>query len=391
MTDEKRDAYLAAIENERAVDRAFLAPEIARFLDGAIPPRPSRYASVIYRHPRIVRMVVRVAAYLAPLLFSMLWMRRFFGLLYACSAAKQREVLPGSVVLGASPRTAMMLRRIPNGDQMSVLSLSWSPLHLTPATSVVPIESLAECRDVFGALADAFRCVSELSLRGCDLALQGYDAMEWFFVFRTLSRDHLRGRLFVINTHDRWAVLADRVSTPMEKVLVQHGFVPGPERVPNRLRSFRRVLVYDADSQQRFIDGVLSDGEDVTFEMIAPSIPLTDLKLGFDSTVLWIGQADGERDRDVVLALSSLDSTLGIIYKPHDVHGGAAIQESGNLRVMREKQVFPLVDLSLTDSSWLGREYEASGIPVLWTTGLRPEEIAQRAEQALKAGRRPQD
>lgn len=391
------EAYVAATANEIFFDD--VAMEIWR-LHGVVPaaiPRPLQAADLARRHPRLLRLLVWIILRLWPLplqpmLVASCSARYLVGWLLARARHPGLADLGPDVALCATSRMPSVLARVAEGAPGVWLTLPWVPVATPPPGIVaVPLLRLARLGDLAWAAREAWRGAREIARRHPGAGrLQGYTALPWMLLWRVLSRHEGKLRsLWFANHYDRWAVLCDRLPGDFARVLLQHGFFYDGS-MPTRLARVRRIFAFGPRFERQFRRGVLTADADVTFTTMPLELALTPPGGTGDGrrSLLIIGlPPHAEKQCRLVRSLVESRPDLRILVKPHPLYDSSPYRTAseGGAELIGGNE-FPRVDLALADQSWLGVEYEASGIDVLWHLGLDVEGTLAEVDRRLPRG-----
>jgi hypothetical protein len=149
------------------------------------------------------------------------------------------------------------------------------------------------------------------------------------------------------------------------------------------------LLYFDEPTRRNILEAVLAPGCRPACTQLMIQLPLTGWprSAGARGTLLVIGSPlDPPAERELLVTLLQALPDVQVLYKPHPVYGssGAAHVRGLNVEMVWGRDTFPAVDVVVTDWSWLGAEYEATGTPVIWHRTLALPAIVERVAALLE-------
>lgn len=378
--------YVAATENEIAIDRHFLG------LMGMTPsgtgylPRVPKWAHIGQRFPGLTR-----AAWAALWLWWVLGgallhgLRHFLPCWLGARGAEGQAGwpgLPGGAVFALSSRTGDIItaRQFP-AFPLTWYTVPWVPLRATPPgaqrVDLIALLSRAEMRRAF---ADAL-CATVFLMRRRRTRkwlLQSYTALRWFLVRAAVDK---YPRQIVFAEHfDRWAVLADSAARAFKRglndahgagelVLVQHGLLPPPSlHLYRRLRQVTQLYAYGQDAEQSFRSMLLSPNcvrSGLVVDTFTPAIELLGPRHSATIRILFVGYPVCEQfHRNIYQGLKDRMS-FQAFYKPHPLVAMSEAMRDVGWEVVEQATRFPAVELLVSYESTLTIEYQGAGIPAV--------------------------
>lgn len=399
--------YRLATENEIAVDNLVFGHAQRKPEDVGYIPRPALWLTRFSKHGDVTRIVSTVLRLLWQLTcgapFHALSTARFLFQKYRTSDTV--TVLDSELVgLALSGRALDVICEPQVRPPSSWIIPPWIQAGQAPPNQqYVPLLALVSYREILGAFAAAVGATASIGAHS-DLRkwiLQTYTAVPWMLTRAVLTRVDAN---YIIAAHfDRWAVLADlatRTSKRRKQAhralrLVQHGYIGGlgqdgtrRSKLRYKLATVQDLYAYNDESAAIFAEDIFTPrcSKNLRVHLFRPNITLTEMPLTSEPKVLFVGHPlCAELQVDVFRELSK----VGIIayYKPHPVAGTASICERQNWNIVKDRQVFPRVDVLVSYRSTLVTEYEVIGIPAvihpLTQEASDPEAIANEVLQLL--------
>ncbi|MFG8563829.1 hypothetical protein ACEPT0_19575 [Pseudomonas paraeruginosa] len=240
--------------------------------------------------------------------------------------------------------------------------------------------------------------------------LQGYTAFRWFCV--RFALDKLPASYFLIGEHfDRWAVLVDAVVSAKRRnksvtnsdngiIMLQHGSLASlgecnsveetdfPISLPVRLRNVVKLYVFDDASRfifRRYIFSKLCALRDESVVIYKPRLNLTHFKHTRPVNILFVGHPLCESAHvDIFRGLTD-EFVVGFYYKPHPVNPCSSKVFKEEWVVIRDKALFPKVDMLISYPSTLVEEYESMGIPgIIHPLNIQPSSVGEVCDSASR-------
>lgn len=377
--------YLKACDNEIAVDRLVFARS------GASPdrlgyiPRPSIWLDRLSRSPFLSRQLFRYAwlawAATLGLPFHLLIALRQFSI----ASRDGRPHLDADELVGIAFTDRAMdvigADGTPRPAKWIIPSWIDASAGIAPENRI-PVSAFLDRRTVLRALR-----LSRLAVRAflhrksrSHWLLQTYTAMQWFVMRLALAE--IENDRAMAEHFDRWAVLADvatrdtrRRNEPSEPgarlYVVQHGLVGrlGSDQSLRvepayRLSAVNGLYVYDEQSAQVFCEEILTRNcaAKVEVSRFNPLVTLTELDDAPAGTIrlLFVGHPLCAHLQMAVLEQIH-GKSLHVYYKPHPSAGQAKVARDIGWTVVRERRLFPDVDVVVSYRSTLATEYEQHG------------------------------
>ena len=377
-------SFLEATLNEIAVDRQAmnLSDVWSRFQ--ITLPRFTKLPSRVQNHPRLAAIAFSVV--------SICWWAVFPALLILQTTRmllKQRKLLSHTaestgnehVAFVCNSRHEMLIENTLDGTPFT--RVCPPAVNSPPNRDWLNVLQLLSKRDILRAAllsAKAAYCCGRYFPQKSD-RVQSYTALSFFATWTALSASLKNAQsVRMANHYDRWAVLIDRLSLNSERWLVQHGMLYGDRLIPTKLKHTARLVAFDDESVAMFRDNVIAESAGTIFETRPHQLPLTEIP-SRDSeqiSLLLIGNLLHAEDEDrIVKMVDSVDDRIRLFIKPHPRtdQGRYLSMSTASVSVWQDKDLFPRVDLVISPESTLGKEYESTGIPVLWYARMQHSEL----------------
>ncbi|QDS95832.1 hypothetical protein FF011L_46330 [Roseimaritima multifibrata] len=375
---ESIDAYIQATTNECVTDKVLATvDDSAAWLPHRFP-RPLQFAATLPRWPLAVQVAFQAALLFWLPLLAILNMLHAVRLTWHMLKQRHNKMpINGQIALATSARMATILARVPADQQPDTLvTLPWcKPIPMAENRQTIGLLQAARIGDIWwsywSALIGAWQFARQSELRAD--RWQTYTSFRWFFTWRVLSRQSEIDTIWFCNHYDRWAVLVDRLPLQVTRILIQHGFARSELQLPVRLEQIDAFYYFDEQTKQTLLDMTLPDKSKLRMERLTATINLRSLPRDSDQRhLLFISQpVDQVKEAVLLRAILKKFPDLQVWLKPHPLYSSRATREFSEttIKVIEEADFFPDVEVAISGQSWLGVEYEGSGVPVVWHWG----------------------
>lgn len=393
---ERTVAYLSGMLVESAVDRQCmdLSPVWSRF--PTTIPRVIRLPGRLQKHPTIThflfRSIDRCWRIVFPAFVMLQAMRFAWRKLRTGRANRQPAGQPvgeiQNVVFANSPRFHEVLPPLVPQDAVWVTTAA-GVITGQPTCSVLANVTWGEFFATIVACLKLNRQTAGL-IPSDGSRMQFYSAFVWHLTWFGLQRISANAEtIWFANHYDRWAFLIDGLPVNAQTNLVQHGMLYGDRLIPSRLNHISNIYVFDADSEAVFRQ--LITNPDVKFVRSQYTLSLTQFprRAADEKIVLLVGNLLHVKDEErLVSACLDLDANIRILVKPHPRSDQTHYQKMAGdgVELVVGAKTFPDADIVLTPESTLGKEYEATGTPVIWYTRISIDEVQQQLTAAIENG-----
>lgn len=395
------EIYINATLNELEVDKAGMRlAELKKITDITIP-RPFRFKKIISKCPLFCIFTIRIlSVFWLPFILILILFQVIKILNYKARHSNNFDSikLDTEVILATSRKISKVISKIDYEKRpFTWITVPWIKIDGIPNNeSVINAYDLIKLYDIWKSVEYSIKSTlrfKELINVRTDI-LQTYTAFRWFVLWQALCRNKrfLRG-IWFCNQHDRWAVLFDNINISGDKTIVQHGFVPKNINMPTKLKNISTIYYFNEESKILFIKNILVP-KNINFIKLNASIKLSDItnSIGDGVKVLIIGQPYSvEKEKEIIERLISEFPFMKILVKPHPLYGSGIYKDLCNkypVYLIKHSNLYPLVELALTSGSWLGVEYEASGVKVIWFEDLSVDEVISEISSSIKFERK---
>jgi hypothetical protein len=392
------DHYIAATDNEIAVDEYFysllkLQPHSYGFI-----PRPEKWLSRYRAQPFLLRLLSFLTRLIwrlggATAFFSFQFLREWTRWLTARSLEKPVSDVPTYFIL-ISPQAEKLLHTGSVSLHVDRLVIfPWLQFKCrAPSNRILNPISLLGWPDLLKALYLSIKASSRLNFKSPKWALQGYTAYRWFLAYLALSR--LGKGHYIISQHfDRWAILVDALVADLNATmssfgqssgltLVQHGELKNlsglgnpeelPFRLPNPLVAVSRLFAFDQSSVRLFLKSIVKSAPETN--LFEPKIELSSLPESDLPDVLIVGHPSCKAlHTHIYRSLQEMGCQFHGYYKPHPTMPKDLAYPGWT--IITHANTYPNVDLVIAYPSTLARQYNLAGIQtVIHPIDLSPEE-----------------
>lgn len=367
-------AFLNAVKNEISIDKEVLK-RINRDALNFTPIRPIKSLQYIDKYA-ISGFLYGIIAMLF-LIFSPLYflIRALKSFVVKKGRRKFFSDLSGDLVLVANSRIESLMARVNTKGKLTYLNINQPK-----ASKQLSVHALLDWRDYLLAYFYAVCAVFYLfwSIQDKRDVLQAYVAYEWFLVYIGLSKieENSDRRIYFANHYDRWATMFDQLFVNENVTLLQHGLLPRNLKLSYKLKHVNNIYVLNRSSQEVFKS--LLEGLNPDFFQLESMITLTDIQCN-KKAVLVIGQPHSIESE--IKLIKKIVDEFEVFVKPHPLYDATEYEKLKGVRLIKQKDFYPRVDVALCYESTLGVEYEASGVEVVWWKGMEENAIFS----ALKA------
>jgi hypothetical protein len=374
--------YETAIANEIKVDeRAYKETGLDKVVN-FIPLRPYHTHRYIKHSPNIAKVLFYIISNLW-FLFNF-FIQTFFFVVLTCEWIISRKKDVSSIkrfIIVATPRMVPQLKKIPNIEVAPVCHLILKRKYRI-TNDDTSIYSIIKFRHLLYSyiIAITFPFSKRSNLKN----IQSYTCLKWVVVYLTLSKLKNVEEIWFGNHYDRWAVLFDLLPIKT-KVIVQHGVEDGKiSTYP--LKTISKIYFISKDEIKFFKKLCVSNFE---YEFLNSTLILT--KLGSENTLnaLIIGNvAVYSALEEKIISALNMNARISLIVKPHPIFEFFFYEKLltlYNFIFIRDKNIFPDVDIVISYNSTLAVEYSQMGKTVLYYENHSVDEIVndclRRAEE----------
>lgn len=291
-------------------------------------------------------------------------------------AIKHEEIL----ILGNN-RAYSVFERFKGDYSVFYLSVPWVKIpHGNNTTKTISIYDILEYNDITWALQRSLDIRKTHNKKFANInqsiILQTYDSFNWFLLYRVLEKIE-PSCIWFINHYDRWAIMYDRIPGKISKKQIQHGIVDKEILIPNKLKNVEECYCLDEESVEIFETNYHKNSNIKTaYKMNNNRLKL--IETGIMNSVIFIGGPfDSENEKSIINNISKKFEEYTIFIKPHPSFPVKFYLnlEKDNVRIIKEKDFFPIVKFAVSYRSTLAYDYEKNGIPVIYHEGKTQESI----------------
>ncbi|MDC7716944.1 hypothetical protein PQU95_06920 [Vogesella sp. DC21W] len=352
-------------------------------------PRPAKWLG---RNPSIVAVIKYTSLFLsyawAYVLFYCHLFYKVVTSLYVKRKSEKNVLLHGVVFLAVCEHSCNTIFNSPVSTKFCTWLLPQnievpSKYKCTPGIDFVKAIDVIDFSDIWGVLKKSIT-IHQLIIdkSGPDMSWQTYSVFDWVVMYAALLK--LKPSLILTaEHHDRWAVMADRFSSRMQRLnrecaitIVQHGkehsstyenFL-GQTRekgLPYKLKNVKKLFVYNDEQREIFLGNII-DANAIAddFEVLnydRPSLKLTDVDGGVMS-ILFVGHPFCEQFQMLLCERLCKVLKANVYYKPHPAAKPSPKVFNASWNVIADDYFYPRVNFVISYPSTLVDEYEVHRI-----------------------------
>lgn len=382
------DIYYLGIENEYELDMFSMRKDNVD-MEGCVIVRYLKVRNLI-KDIKKVRHVVKLTIKLWWIVHFILTYINFLKTIMKCLLNKGKMIAKGEEILILSNnRVYSIFKRFKSNYSGLGLIVPWGKKEFgNSKIKSISSSDILEYSDIFWALKKSMeiRKSHKKRFKGFNqsIILQTYDSFNWFLMYRVLQKIE-PSCVWFVNHYDRWAILFDRIPIKSKKKQIQHGIVDKEIIVPNKLVNIEEFYCFDENSKKIFKENYHENIKLViNYKIINNYINFMDT--GFANTIIFIGSPyDSEKEEKIINNISKKFNNFTIFIKPHPSYSEKMYLklEKGNIKIVREKNFFPKVNLVVSYKSTLAYDYENIGIPVIYHEGKTVKSVIEEVSRYI--------